>query len=100
MLRGRPTLRGPDGERQLDEGEVVDFPVGPDGHRVYATTPTGCSLHRRRHPSLTRGRGIPRRQEDHSSGAHRLADGRATLDDSRRRYRSGFSKRLTRLLPS
>jgi uncharacterized cupin superfamily protein len=31
VLRGRPTLRGPEGERQLDEGEVVHFPVGPDG---------------------------------------------------------------------
>ena len=30
-LRGRPTLRTPDGERQLAEGEVVHFPVGPDG---------------------------------------------------------------------
>ena len=31
VLRGRPTLRAPDGTRQLDEGEVVHFPVGPDG---------------------------------------------------------------------
>jgi uncharacterized cupin superfamily protein len=31
LLRGRPTLRTPDGERQLDEGEVVHFPVGPAG---------------------------------------------------------------------
>ena len=31
VLRGRPTLRTPDGERQLGEGEVVHFPVGPDG---------------------------------------------------------------------
>ena len=31
VLRGRPTLRGPEGERRLDEGEVVHFPVGPDG---------------------------------------------------------------------
>ena len=31
VLRGRPTLRGSDGERQLSEGEVVHFPVGPDG---------------------------------------------------------------------
>ncbi|MDP9304038.1 MAG: cupin domain-containing protein [Actinomycetota bacterium] len=31
VLRGRPTLRGPEGERQLDEGEVVHFPAGPDG---------------------------------------------------------------------
>jgi uncharacterized cupin superfamily protein len=31
VLRGRPTLRTPDGERQLAEGEVVHFPVGPAG---------------------------------------------------------------------
>lgn len=31
VLRGRPTLRTAGGERQLDEGEVVHFPVGPDG---------------------------------------------------------------------
>jgi uncharacterized cupin superfamily protein len=31
VLRGRPTLRAPDGERQLAEGEVVHFPNGPDG---------------------------------------------------------------------
>ncbi len=31
VLRGRPTLRTPDGERQLAEGDVVHFPLGPDG---------------------------------------------------------------------
>jgi uncharacterized cupin superfamily protein len=31
VLRGRPTLRTPAGERVLAEGEVVHFPVGPDG---------------------------------------------------------------------
>jgi uncharacterized cupin superfamily protein len=31
VLRGRPTLRTPDGERRLDEGDVVHFPTGPDG---------------------------------------------------------------------
>jgi uncharacterized cupin superfamily protein len=31
VLRGRLTLRGPDGERQLDEGDVVHFPIGPAG---------------------------------------------------------------------
>ena len=31
VLRGRPTLREPAGERELEEGEVVHFPVGPDG---------------------------------------------------------------------
>jgi uncharacterized cupin superfamily protein len=31
VLSGRPTLRGPDGERELGEGEVVAFPVGRAG---------------------------------------------------------------------
>ena len=31
VLRGTPTLREPAGERVLEEGEVVHFPVGPDG---------------------------------------------------------------------
>ena len=31
VLRGRPTLRTPDGSRQLAEGEAVHFPAGPDG---------------------------------------------------------------------
>jgi uncharacterized cupin superfamily protein len=31
VLRGRPTLRDPSGERQLAGGDVVHFPVGPDG---------------------------------------------------------------------
>ncbi len=31
VLRGTPTLRTPDGERELAEGDVVHFAVGPDG---------------------------------------------------------------------
>jgi uncharacterized cupin superfamily protein len=31
VLRGRPTLRTPEGERELEEGDVVHFPTGPDG---------------------------------------------------------------------
>jgi uncharacterized cupin superfamily protein len=31
VLRGRPTLRTQSGGRQLDEGEVLHFPTGPDG---------------------------------------------------------------------
>src|SRR6476620_4768443 len=30
VLRGRPTVRTPEGERQLAEGEVVHVPTGPD----------------------------------------------------------------------
>jgi uncharacterized cupin superfamily protein len=39
VLRGTPTLRTPGGERVLDEGEVVHFPVGPAGtHQVINRT--------------------------------------------------------------
>lgn len=31
VLRGRPTLRTPEGERELKEGDAVHFPTGPDG---------------------------------------------------------------------
>jgi len=31
VLRGRPTLRTGEGSRQLDAGDVVHFPTGPDG---------------------------------------------------------------------
>ena len=31
VLRGRPTLRTLDGERQLEEGEAVHFSAGPEG---------------------------------------------------------------------
>jgi uncharacterized cupin superfamily protein len=35
VLRGEPTLRTPDGERDLREGDVVCFPRGKDGaHQV------------------------------------------------------------------
>ncbi len=31
VLEGEPTLRTPDGERRLSRGDVVFFPLGPDG---------------------------------------------------------------------
>ncbi len=31
MLRGRPTLRTSEREHELSDGDVVHFPVGPDG---------------------------------------------------------------------
>ncbi len=35
VLRGEPTLRTPDGEQQLREGDVVCFPRGKDGaHQI------------------------------------------------------------------
>lgn len=39
VLRGKPTLRSPDGERELEEGDVACFPRGPDGaHQVINRT--------------------------------------------------------------
>lgn len=31
VLSGTPDLRGPDGWRRLEEGEIVAFPTGPEG---------------------------------------------------------------------
>ena len=31
VLQGRPTVRMESGARQLEEGEVLHFPIGPDG---------------------------------------------------------------------
>jgi uncharacterized cupin superfamily protein len=43
VLRGRPMLRTPDGERQLNEGEVVHFVCGPAGaHKL--SNPTRDSV--------------------------------------------------------
>jgi uncharacterized cupin superfamily protein len=39
VLRGRPTVRTPDGERELEPGDVVHFPKGPAGsHQVINRT--------------------------------------------------------------
>ena len=39
VLKGRPLLRTPDGERELAEGELVSFPRGEEGaHGVYNRT--------------------------------------------------------------
>jgi uncharacterized cupin superfamily protein len=39
VVRGRPSVRTPDGERELAEGDVVHFPKGPAGaHQVINRT--------------------------------------------------------------
>lgn len=43
VLRGRPRLRTPEGERDLGEGDVVHFPVGPAGAHAL-TNPTQSSV--------------------------------------------------------
>jgi uncharacterized cupin superfamily protein len=40
VLRGRPSLRTPDGVRELEEGEAIRFPLGAEGaHQLF--NPTG-----------------------------------------------------------
>jgi uncharacterized cupin superfamily protein len=35
VIRGRPTLRTPDGTRELEEGDALRFPLGEDGaHQI------------------------------------------------------------------
>ena len=85
VLRGRPTLRTPEGERQLDEGEVVSFPPGPQGaHGLRNDTDETRSLRRRRHARLAGGRRVPRPEAAHSAVAPRLDVGRAAVRDPRR----------------
>jgi len=44
-VSGRPTLRGPDGERDLEPGDVVVFPEGPaGGHLVVNRTDEPCRV--------------------------------------------------------
>jgi uncharacterized cupin superfamily protein len=39
VLEGRPSLRGPDGWRELEPGEVVSLPVGEEGaHQLWNRT--------------------------------------------------------------
>ena len=45
VVSGRPTLRGPDGERELEPGDVAVFPEGPaGGHQVSNRTEEPCRV--------------------------------------------------------
>src|SRR5438034_11163527 len=44
-VSGRPTLRGPDGERELEPGDVAVFPEGPEGaHQVLNSGDEPCRV--------------------------------------------------------
>jgi uncharacterized cupin superfamily protein len=44
-VSGRPTLRGPDGERELEPGDVAVFPEGPAGaHQVLNRSGEPCRV--------------------------------------------------------
>ena len=40
VLRGRPSLRTAEGSRQLDEGEAIHFPTGPQGAHAVSNDTT------------------------------------------------------------
>jgi uncharacterized cupin superfamily protein len=45
VVSGRPTLRAPDGERELEPGDVAVFPEGPDGaQQVINRTDEACRV--------------------------------------------------------
>jgi uncharacterized cupin superfamily protein len=45
VVAGRPTLRSPDGEQELAEGDVVVFPEGPAGaHQVHNRSDSACRV--------------------------------------------------------
>jgi uncharacterized cupin superfamily protein len=45
VLRGRPSLRSPKGERELDEGEVIAFPIGGAGaHQIVNRSEQGVRV--------------------------------------------------------
>ena len=48
VLRGTPTLRSPEGERELREGEVVHFPPGPEGAHQLSNRSRGAGALRDR----------------------------------------------------
>jgi uncharacterized cupin superfamily protein len=44
-VSGRPTLRGPDGERELAPGDIAVFPEGPEGaHAISNDTDEPCRV--------------------------------------------------------
>ena len=44
-VSGRPTLRSPDGERELEPGDVAVFPEGPEGgHQVLNRSDEPCRV--------------------------------------------------------
>ena len=45
VLSGNPTLRTPDGERELEPGDLTVFPEGPEGaHLVHNQTEKSCRV--------------------------------------------------------
>jgi uncharacterized cupin superfamily protein len=91
VLRGRPTLRTPDGERQLEPGDVVHFPTGPSGaHHVvnrtdeparYVVADSKVSPEVVQYPDSGKIAAMARTQPDPFWTVHRLDDSVDYFDD-------------------
>ena len=69
MLRGRPTLRTPEGERELAEGEVVAFPPGRGGaHQLINATDEPVRYLMVSHERRRRRDRVPRQRQDRRAG--------------------------------
>ena len=65
VIRGRPTLRTPDGVRELDEGEAVRFAVGEQGaHQLLNRSPDTVTFLARQQQRPARRRRLCRLQQD------------------------------------
>ena len=82
VLRGQPTLRTPDGGRQLDEGEAVYFPPGPEGaHGLTNHTSEPVRYPGGRHPPVPGGRRISRSRAGHRAVTRTVPGRRAAVRD-------------------
>ena len=92
MLRGRPHLRTPDGWRQLDEGEVVAFPVGERGaHQLANRTRRAGAAPDGERDGRPRDRRLSRTPARSAPGSTRRAAGARA---SRQNFRSSDAGRL------
>ncbi len=82
VLRGRPTLRTLAGERQLEEGAVVHFPLGPDGaHEIRNDTDEPVRYLVAGTSRVPGGRRVPRSQAADRTVALPVADRRPAVRD-------------------
>jgi quercetin dioxygenase-like cupin family protein len=86
VVAGRPTLRTPEGEQELEAGDVVCFPEGPDGAHQGAERDGGAGANSRvLDEAVAGGRGVSRQRQarhlDHRERrlAHRAARFRSRL---------------------
>ena len=96
VVAGRPTLRTPEGERQLEPGDVVAFPQGPAGaHKVANATDETVRVVILSSKTADRGRRLSRQQE----GRHLDEGGRLRRPRARRAEARLLGRRIDRREP-